>query len=454
MSERIIPCHVDIAEPVRDVTAGGPQEENPSPLLRFLDERLRFETLLSRLSATFINLPAEEVDSQIERGLRQIVEFLGIERSSLTQFSEDGSELIVTHSYTIPGFIPMPRVNLAAMWPWYTARVRAGEILRFTRLPDEAPPEAMCELDYYRLRGGPRSHLAIPFKVGQSILGSIAFGSIRQERDWPDDLVQSLQLVGEVFANALARKRAEEQSRSLREQLARVGRVTLVSELAASIAHEVNQPLCAIVSNAQATLRNLGKADLHSAEVREALEDIAADGQRASAVITRVRSFLQKSPVPRVPVAVNDLIREVSALMRGEMTRRGIAVKLELANELPRVHGDRVQLQQVLVNLLVNAADAMDTVPRDLRDLVIRSTPDAADTVTVAVQDAGVGIAPGARDHIFEALFTTKPDGTGMGLAICKSIVETHGGRIWADCTSGVGTTVRFTLPALGENVP
>jgi signal transduction histidine kinase len=454
MSERIIPCHVDNAEAVRDANAGGPKDEDRSSMLRFLDERLRFETVLSRLSATFINLAAEEVDSQIERGLQQIVEFLDIERSSLTQFSEDGSELIVTHSYTIPGFIPMPRVNLAVMWPWYTAKVRAGEILRFSRLPDEAPPEALCEQDNYRLRGGPRSHLAIPFKVGQSILGCIGFGSIRQERDWPDDLVQSLQLVGEVFANALARKRAEEQSRSLREQLARVGRVTLVSELAASIAHEVNQPLCAIVSNAQATLRNLGKTEPHVAEVREALEDIVADGQRASAVIARVRSFLQRSPLPRLPVDVNDLIREVSALMRSEMTRRGIAVQLELAHELPWVHGDRVQLQQVLVNLLVNAADAMDTVHRDLRELLVRSTADLANTVTVAVQDVGSGIEPRARDHIFEALFTTKSDGSGMGLAICKSIVEAHGGRVWADSISGVGTTVRFTLPAHQEGVP
>src|SRR5579871_1288702 len=154
--------------------------------LRLLDERLRFETLLSRLSTTFINLPADDVDSQIERSLQQIVDFLGIERSSLAQFSEDDSELVVTHSYTVPGFDPFPRVNLAPIWPWYTDQIRHGEVLRFTRLPDEMPPEAVKERDWYLRNQGPVSHLVIPFKVGEAILGGLGFGSFRTQRDWPD----------------------------------------------------------------------------------------------------------------------------------------------------------------------------------------------------------------------------------------------------------------------------
>src|SRR5262249_29223630 len=150
----------------------------------------------------------DQIDSQIEYGLRHLVEFLSIERSSLGQFSEDGSELLVTHSYTVPGFTPFPRVNLASLWPWYTAKLRAGEVLRYSRLPDGLPPEAVHEREYC-LQGGPRSTLAIPFKVGESVLGAIGFGSWQREREWPDDLVQSLQLVGEVFANALSRKRAD-----------------------------------------------------------------------------------------------------------------------------------------------------------------------------------------------------------------------------------------------------
>src|SRR5438876_4953494 len=189
-------------DPVRRV-------EDRTQVLERLDERLRFESLLSRLSATFINLPADDVDSQIERGLQQIVEFLGIERSSLAQFSEDGSELMVTHSYTIPGFAPFPRLNLAAVWPWYTGQIRRGQMLRFRRLPDDLPAEAANEREWVRRGGLPRSHLAIPFKVGDAVLGGIGFGAYAKERDWPDEMVESLQLVGAIFANALARKRAD-----------------------------------------------------------------------------------------------------------------------------------------------------------------------------------------------------------------------------------------------------
>src|SRR5262249_9652270 len=208
MSQQAIPRTEPNPPRDRDETVFVQKDEEHSRLIALLDERLRFETLLARLSATFIHLPAEDVDSQIEQGLRQIVDFLQIERSSLAQFSADGNELLVTHSYTIPGFTPFPRVNLAPLMPWYTTQLRQGRILRFTRLPDELPPEAVQERAYC-LQTGFRSHLVIPFNVAESILGGIAFGSFRRHRDWPDDLVQSLQLVGEIFANALARKRAD-----------------------------------------------------------------------------------------------------------------------------------------------------------------------------------------------------------------------------------------------------
>jgi PAS domain S-box-containing protein len=575
MSQPTVPPGERNAGPDRGGTESGPGAEDRTRLLDLLQERLRFETLLSRFSADFINLPPEAVDGQIERGLRQIVEFLGIERSSLAQFSEDGRELVVTHSYTIPGFAPFPRVNLAAVWPWYTAQIRRGEVLRFTRLPEEAPPEAAREREHVTRAGGPRSHLAIPFKVGEAILGGIGFGSFRREIDWSDDLVRSLQLVGEVFANALARKRAdlvlresearlrsllestkavpwaadaesrrftyvgpqagalfgyppdawyaagfwadhlhpedreaalafrrehdrgqadyefdyrmtaadgrtvwvhdvvhvvsengaprtlrgflvdvtarrraEEESRVLREHLARVARATLLGELAASIAHEVNQPLCAIVSNAQAVQRMVA-GGFDADEVVEALKDITRDGQRASTVIARIRGFFRKATAERAPVGVNDLVREVSALLRAEMARRGVAVTLALAERLPVVLGDRVQLQQVILNLMANAADAMDRVAREARELVVRSSADESGGVAVAVTDAGVGLDPGNVERVFDAFFTTKPGGLGMGLAICKSIVEAHGGRIGARPNAGRGTTFQFTLPGI-----
>jgi PAS domain S-box-containing protein len=671
------------------------KDEERSRLLALLDERLRFETLISRLSTTFIHLPAEEVDSEIERGLQQIVEFLDIDRSSLAQFSAERKQLHFTHSYAVPGFPSFPPIITDTQFPWYTERIRRGESVRMVRLPDDLPPEAAAERAYC-IGVDFKSHLSLPLQVGGSVLGVVAFGSFRREFDWPDDLVQSLQLVGEIFANALARKRAElalrasegrfrlmadtapvmvwmsgpdqgctyfnkhwldftgrplqqqlgdgwsegvhpddlprcldtyrrafdarqefrmeyrlqrfdgeyrwildtgvprfapggscegyigsciditdekraeealresearlrlllesthaipwvadaqswrftyigpqasklfgypadawyepdfwadhlhpedreaalafcrehsqgqtdyqfeyrmvaaagrilwihdivnvvaengtprmlrgfmidvtarrqaeEELRNVREQLMHVGRVTLMGELAASIAHEVNQPLCAIVSNAQTVQRMLASGGFDLEEMGEALRDISQDGQRASAVLARIRGFLQKAPAERAPVDVNALLREVSILMRSEMARRGVTIKLELDEKLPAVLGDRVQLQQVILNLLANGADAMDGVAREL---VLHSTVGEMG-IAVAVQDAGVGLDPRTSGRIFDAFFTTKPGGTGMGLALCKSIIEAHGGRIWARPNAERGTTFQFTLP-------
>ena len=220
-----------------------------------------------------------------------------------------------------------------------------------------------------------------------------------------------------------------------------------MGELAASIAHEVNQPLCAIVSNAQAARHLLAAESLDLDEAREAVQDIAKDGQRASEVIARIRGFLQKAPPEHAPVDVNDLIREVCAVMRHDMSRRGVAIKLELADDLPSVLGRRIPLQQVILNLMANGADAMSSGARALRLLVIRSSADAAGTLTVTVRDAGVGIERADADRIFDAFFTTKPAGMGMGLAICKSIITGHGGAITALPNAEGGTTFQFTLP-------
>jgi signal transduction histidine kinase len=410
-----------------------------------LGERLRFETLLSRLSTTFVHLPAEEVDGRIERGLGEIVGFLGIERASLAQFSEDGGEFIVTHSFTLPGLPPMPRVNLAAIWPWYTGQVRRGVVMRFSFLPDDLPAEAVAEREYHRRGGLPRSHLLIPFQVGNEVLGAIGFGSFRREIRWTDEMVGSLSLFGQVFANALARRLASEKETRLRDQLALAARVNLLGELAASLAHEVSQPLCAIVGNAQAALRLLDAGD--PAEARAALRDIAADGLRAGAVINRIRDLVHLAPAAREALDANSLVREVSALTRSEMARRRVSVRLDLAHGLPPIVGDRVGLQQVILNLLTNGADAMALTPEPARQLVVRTAAgDAA--VTLSIVDAGAGVNPRDLDRIFDAFFTTKPGGMGIGLSICQSIVKSHGGRIWADSAPGAGTTFHVILPA------
>jgi C4-dicarboxylate-specific signal transduction histidine kinase len=243
------------------------------------------------------------------------------------------------------------------------------------------------------------------------------------------------------------RKQAEETLRHAREDLARVTRVTTMGELAASIAHEVNQPLAAIVTNANASLRWLAADPPNLEEVREATVRIIADGNRASDVVGRIRTLLSKKETQKQLLEVDDVIGDVVALTKSEAQRNGTSVQLELAAAPAVVLADRVQLQQVLLNLMLNGMDAMHDVTGS-RTLTIQSRPHQGKGVLVAVRDSGVGIPAEHLPHIFDAFYTTKNGGLGMGLAIGRSIIEAHGGRIWATSEQGQETTFQFTLPA------
>jgi PAS domain S-box-containing protein len=246
------------------------------------------------------------------------------------------------------------------------------------------------------------------------------------------------------------RRVADDELRALRDQIARVGRVSMLGQLAASIAHEVNQPLCAIVSNARAVEQMLASGQ-DPEEIRAAMNDISQDGQRASDVITRMRKMFQHSPMPHALLDINELIREIIPLITNELLRRGVSLKVELAEGLPPVLGDRVQLQQVILNLLHNGAESMEHVTRDQRELSIRSLADSATAITVSVRDGGIGIDAAAKNQLFDAFFTTKPGGMGMGLAISKSIISSHGGRIWLEPNWDRGMTFSFSLPPRQE---
>ncbi len=541
--------------------------------------RLEFEDLLADLSASFVRVPAAQVDGQVQASLQRVVQFLDVDRSSLAECLDDGRQLRITHSHEKVGIPPMTRSVLNDQLPWYAARILRGEMLRFDRLPEDLPPEAIHEREYVA-RTGMKSHVMIPCNVAGSILGAIGVTSFGTYRAWPGGLVRRLRIVGEIFANALARKQAdqalrqreqhhrelvattravpweadartyqvrhvgpqivrllgypledwyregfwtarlhpddrervlgataeavrlgkereleyrlisaagreiwvhdsiavpgaisdtptirgvmidvtarktaEDEALRLRDQLARVARVTLLGELAAAIAHEINQPLCAIVSNAQAAQRFLTGNVPDPAEVNATLRDIANDGQRASEVIGRIRTLLQKGQPARTRFDLNEAIRDVVALMRHQLARKGIDLSCDLAEDLPPVFGDRVQLQQVVLNLLVNAVDALGQAETGERKLSLRSARDERRTAVVSVRDSGPRVAAEHFEHIFDALFTTKPDGMGIGLTISRSIVEAHGGRIWADPDAD-GATFHFTLPLAEEATP
>jgi PAS domain S-box-containing protein len=249
------------------------------------------------------------------------------------------------------------------------------------------------------------------------------------------------------------RKRAEEALRAVQMQLAHANRVATMGQLTASIAHEVKQPIAATVGNAEAALSWLGHRPPDLDEVRDAVARIVKEGHRASEVIGRIRALVEKAPPLTDRLDINEAIREVIELTHGETVKNGISVRTDLADGLPLIHGDRVQLQQVLLNLIVNAVEAMSDVSKGTRELLITSGEVEAGYVLVAVRDSGPGLDPKCVDRLFETFYTTKATGMGMGLAICRSIIEAHGGRLWACTNEPRGAVFQFTLPVGRDDV-
>jgi NO-binding membrane sensor protein with MHYT domain len=252
-------------------------------------------------------------------------------------------------------------------------------------------------------------------------------------------------------ASLFERKRAEEALRQAQAELAHVTRVTTLGELTASIAHEVNQPLAAVVANAEACLRWLDRGTPDLDEARRSVERIVKDASRAAEVIRRVRALLNKADTQKAPLNVNDVVNEVIALVQPELLSHRVSPRTDLAPALPMVLADRVQLQQVIINLVMNGIEAMQPITDRPRELVIRSYHDEAHQVLVTVKDSGVGISAENADRLFNAFFTTKSSGMGMGLSICRSIIEAHGGRVWAAPNLPQGTSFHFTLPLRPE---
>jgi signal transduction histidine kinase len=239
---------------------------------------------------------------------------------------------------------------------------------------------------------------------------------------------------------AQQRQRAEAQM-----ELARMNRITTMGQLTASIAHEVNQPIAALITNAHAGLRWLGAEHPDLDEAREALRAIIRDGNRASDIVGRVSALIKRVAPRKDTLDINEIILEVVGLTRSETLLNRVSQQIQLATGLPVVQGDRVQLQQVMLNLIINAVEAMREVNE--RELLIKTETDAANNVIVEVRDSGPGFKPDQMEHLFDAFYTTKPTGMGMGLSICRSIIEAHGGRLWASANEPGGAIFHFTVP-------
>ena len=263
--------------------------------------------------------------------------------------------------------------------------------------------------------------------------------SLREARDELDMRVQE---------RTKELRQANESLRERETELAHVTRVMTLGELTASIAHEVNQPLAAIVTNGNACLRWLAGQQPNFGEAKSAVERIIKDSYRASEVISRIRTLVKKAPPRNDRVDLNEVIIEVLALAQNQARRSRVELKRELADNLPAVNGDRVQLQQVILNLVVNGMESIATSRNGERELSISTSKDESNNLVVAVRDSGHGLDAANLERVFDAFFTTKPEGMGMGLAISRTIIESHGGRLWATSNSPHGAVFQFTLPA------
>jgi len=416
-----------------------------------LEKHLVLETLVADLSTVFAKVPASDIDIEIEDGLRYVVDCLGVDQSSLLEFSADQMNLDATHSYTVSKYshVAVPGACIKQELPWFAEQLLRGEIVCFQRL-DELPEDAALTKEAGLARGM-KSALIVPVSVSGAPICALGVAAFCTEVDWPPEWIPFLRLIGEIFANALVRKRAEEASSRLWHELAHAARVAMLGQLTASMAHEINQPLAGILNNAQASQRFLAMKSPDLAEVREALTDIIADDQRAGKIVQQLRTLGKKSVLECVPLNLHTLVQQVIHLVQSNALEKRVTLALDLTTNLPTVYGDRIQLQQVILNLVLNAFDAMQQTTSRPRVLAIRTIQQAANAIAVSFQDTGIGMDETTMQHMFTAFFTTKPEGMGMGLAISRAIVEAHGGRIWARPNADYGTTVCFTLPTRCE---
>jgi PAS domain S-box-containing protein len=275
------------------------------------------------------------------------------------------------------------------------------------------------------------------------LIGAAAFDETRDE-----GVTFVLDLTERKRAEVEART-SEQQFREVQMELAHANRVATMGQLTASITHEVKQPIGAAVASAQAALRFLARRPPKLSKVRETLEAIVETGHRTGEVVDRIRALIKKAPTRNERLEINKTILEVIELIRGEAIRNGTSVRLDLAENLPLVEGDRVQLQQVILNLGINAVEAMSATDDRERELLIRTRKTEPFSALIEVRDSGPGLTPETLEHLFDAFYSTKPSGLGMGLSICRSIIEAHRGRLWATNVSPQGATFQFTLPGI-----
>jgi signal transduction histidine kinase len=360
------------------------------------------------------------------------------EESGLRRVAIRGDPLLVSRALSFPALAEMGS---------HLSRIATSRLP--THIPDFASVEGDLRDDTWKavVNAGFRTSLFVPLLKDDEIVGIVTLGR-KEVRPFTDRQISLFRDFAAQATIALEITRRERQYREMQSELARANRVATMGQLTASIAHEIKQPIATARNNAAAALRFLDKSPPDVAEVREALTCIVSDADRANDVVDRIGSLIKKAPPRKEVVDLNAAILEVTALTRGEEVKSGVTVGTQLAGDLPPIRCDRVQLQQVMLNLIVNAIQSMSGVEDGSRELHISTARIEPEGACVAVRDTGPGLRPESLPRLFEPFYTTKSEGMGMGLSICRSIVEAHRGRLWATTCEPRGALFQFTIPA------
>jgi signal transduction histidine kinase len=406
----------------------------------------RFESLVGELSASMTRASAHDVDHEIEVWLGKISQVLGLDRSGIYERDSGSAPVRTTHTWKRPGIPALPRdFDPQKFLKTTTDWVLMGNQLVFSS-PSGIPAELADARDFVA-RYGLKASAVIPMWAGNQVIGAAGFDKFSAAREWPTKLLDQLTLAVRLFGSAIERKQSEIALHAARTELRVASRRNMMGELVASLVHEINQPLAAILSNLGGVTRLLSQKNPQFATALAAVSDAIEDTKRTAEIIRRVRSLFKGDAERKIEMGLGNLISETVNLIAGEAALRKIQVRLEIPPPARRVVGDSVQLQQCILNLLINAFDAIREAGSDKGEVAIAVAPERVGWMRISVCDNGAGIPPSVAGRLFEPFVTTKREGMGLGLLVSRSIIEHHGGRIWMAPNPDRGTTFAFTLP-------
>jgi signal transduction histidine kinase len=419
---------------------------------RELDQALAFERLLADLSTAMLRAPALDVAVVIPRVLQAIGEFLRVDRVSLWQLRQN-KHFLLMHSWCAAGVRTAPDSVDQVRASWLNQRLLHGEVVHFSEV-EELPSGAT--LDRSRLRAlGIRSLLSVPLRIDGNVGATLALATLDRTVSWSEALIPRVKLIGEALASLLERDRraralaeAQTEATQFREHLAHVVRVHTVGEMSAALAHEITQPLGAIKNYATAARTRALETPPDIAKVVDLLGKVSGQAARAGDIVTRLRGLAKRHDMKPVELDVARTVDSCIDMVRVDCALRGISIELKAADKLPRVVSDEIHVQQVVLNLLRNAIEASAPErPGVPREITVEVGPSGPDALLVRVADRGAGIPEGELERVFESFYSTKPLGIGIGLAICRKLIEAHGGVLWASHNPGGGAVFQFTLP-------